>query len=455
MSKVIKLSEKLALLNFFSPQQEYELYRESFLQSELGLIYQSIPWKAMIRDFRLKPAKVGRKALFDSQGKLALMFLKSYTGLSDRKLVQQLNANIDYQLFCGVLLSPTERLEDYKIVSKIRTQLGKKLNISSCQKVLAKHWKPYLMHTHVMLTDATCYESSLRYPTNVKLQWESVDWNYNQLKLLCKSLKVRMPRNKYLEQKDKYYQYQRKRRKTYKQTGKRTRSLLYLLNKLNGLLNEFEDKYKDRIELPVKYYQKRKVIRKVYRQQKQIFETGKSLPGRIVSISKSYIRPIVRGKETKKVEFGAKVNMVQVDGINFIEHLSFDPFHEGNRLVSSIWLSQLLFGKTSHISADAIYATNKNRKYCTSNGITTNFSRKGRAGKHEQHRKAISKELNKERATRMEGSFGTEKEHYGLRSIKAKTQLNEILWIFFGVHTANAVRITKKIQTKPLEQNAA
>lgn len=455
MSKIIKLSEKLSTINFYSPHQEYNLYRESFLQSELGLIYQSIPWKELIQVFKLKRAKVGRKALFDNQGQLALMFLKAYAGLSDRKLIQQLNANIDYQLFCGVLLSPAERLVDYKIVSKIRTQLGKRLNVKSCQKVFAKHWKPYLTDTHVMLTDATCYESWMRYPTNVKLLWESVDWNYNQLKLLCKSLRVRMPRNKYLEQKDKYSQYQRKRRKPKKDTTQRTRSLLYLLNKLNGLLGELEAQYQDRIELPEKYYQKRKIIRKAYRQQKQIFETGNSLPDRIVSISKSYIRPIVRGKETKKVEFGAKVNMIQVDGVNFIEHLSFNAFHEGNRLISSIWLSQLLFGKATHISADAIYATNKNRKYCTSRGITTNFSRKGRAGKHEHHRKAISKELNKERSTRMEGSFGTEKEHYSLHRVKAKTQANETLWIFFGVHTANAVRVAKKVQAKALDQNAA
>jgi hypothetical protein len=40
----------------------------------------------------------------------------------------------------------------------------------------------------------------------------------------------------------------------------------------------------------------------------------------------------------------------------------------------------------------------------------------------------------------MEGGFGTEKQHYSLDKIKAKTELNEILWIFFGVHTANAVR---------------
>lgn len=33
----------------------------------------------------------------------------------------------------------------------------------------------------------------------------------------------------------------------------------------------------------------------------------------------------VRGKENKSVEFGAKSNNIQVDGISFIEKLSFNP----------------------------------------------------------------------------------------------------------------------------------
>jgi hypothetical protein len=448
MAKIIKIEQRLTEINFFSPREEFNLYNQSFLDSELGKLYQSIPWIELAKSLRLKYNTRGRKTLFSPQGQLALMFLKSYTGLSDRKLVEQLNGNIDYQLFCGILLSPGQRLKDYKIISKIRTKLGEKLDIRKSQKVLAKYWKPYLEDTHAMLTDATCYESDIRYPTNVKLLWESVDWSYNQLKLLCKSLKISTPRTKYLEQKEKYNIYQRKRKKSRQETIYRTRSLLYLLNKLNGLLKQVEDQYKDVLIIPQKYYQKRKVITKVYDQQQQMFDNRKSIADRIVSISKSYIRPIVRGKEVKKVEFGAKVNMIQVDGINFIEHLNFNPFHEGVRLRSSIWLSRDLFGKTTHISADKIYATNKNRKYCTWQRITTNFTRKGKAGKHEEQRKAISKELNKERASRMEGSFGTEKEHYGLQKIKAKTQENEVLWIFFGVHTANAIRIAKKQQRK-------
>ena len=48
-----------------------------------------------------------------------------------------------------------------------------------------------------------------------------------------------------------------------------------------------------------------------------------------MSISKPYLRPIVRGKEVKGVEFGAKVNNILVDGISFIEKLSFNAFNEG------------------------------------------------------------------------------------------------------------------------------
>ncbi len=191
-------------------------------------------------------------------------------------------------------------------------------------------------------------------------------------------------------------------------------------------------------------------------QQKEMFTTGThSVPDRILSISKSYIRPIVRGKEVKKVEFGAKVNMIQVDGINFIEHLSFDDFNEGPRLIESVRYSRTLFGKITHISADDIYATNANRKWCTGQEITTNFKRKGRAGKHEDHRQIIVAELRKERATRMEGSFGTAKQHYSMDKIKARTEQNEVLWIFFGVHTANVVRIARRMALEKSSQSAA
>jgi hypothetical protein len=454
MSKLQRIFESTQEISFISPQKEFSLYWNSFLGSELGKIYRAIPWEGLVKTLKIRENRKGRFALFSPQGKLALMFLKAYTGLSDKKLYEHLNGSIQYQMFCGIFLGP-EKLSDFKIVSRIRTELSRKLNIRNTQEVLTKAWKPYIKQPNIVLEDATCYESYIRFPTNVKLLWESVEWMHGQMKRTCRHLKILTPRTKYLEQKDKYFVYMRMRKKPWQETRKRTRSLLYLLNKLIELQDKIEDQHRIWVKFPEKYYTKRRVIRKVLSQQTKIFETGKSVPDRIVSISKSYVRPIVRGKEVKKVEFGAKVNMIQFDGINFIDHISFDPFNESTLFINSIRYSRTLFGKITHISADDIYATNANRKYCKSQNITTNFKRKGRAGKHEEHRRIIASELRKERASRMEGSFGTEKQHYSLDKIKARTELNEILWIFFGVHTANAVRIAKRLAQEKSSQIAA
>ena len=51
----------------------------------------------------------------------------------------------------------------------------------------------------------------------------------------------------------------------------------------------------------------------------------------IVSMSKPYVQPIVRGMEAKGVEFSAKCNNIMVDEISFIKKLSFNAFSEGTR----------------------------------------------------------------------------------------------------------------------------
>ena len=146
------------------------------------------------------------------------------------------------------------------------------------------------------------------------------------------------------------------------------------------------------------------------------------------------------------MDFGAKVHSFQIDGVGFVGHLSFEAFHEDDRFPSTIFTCQRLTKtKVKIAGADGIYATNKNRRSTTRHDIRTDFVRKGRAGKHEAHRKLLAHMITKERASRMEGSFGTEKEHYHLNKIKARTKKTETLWIIFGIHTANAARIGKKM----------
>ena len=453
MSKIRRISQFQHTFQFQSPEENYEAIYARFLESNLGKIYQAIPWQKLVNEFNIKESKKGPDCLFSPKGKLGLMFLKHYACCSDQRLIEQLNANIHYQFFCDMLLSTDESIDNFKIVSQIRGELSGSLNIENLQKCLASSWLPYMKELGHATTDATCYESEVRFPTNIKLLWESVDWSYGQMKVICKYLKIRVPRTKYLKWKARYYDYSRKRRKPSKDRRVLTRALLNLLHKINQEFDLVEKNYN--LDIPEKYYNRRQVIRKVYFQQLHLFTTGESPKNRIVSISKSYIRPIVRGKETKKVEFGAKVNKVQIDGINFIEHISFEAFNEGTHFQSSVWLAQeLTHTKLSVMGADAIYATNANRKFATSRNIRTDFCRKGRAGKHEQSRKQLARMITKERASRLEGSFGKEKEHYHLKRIKARTKQNEILWIFFGIHTANALEIGRRMALEKIRQVA-
>src|SRR5207302_8433085 len=123
------------------------------------------------------------------------------------------------------------------------------------------------------------------------------------------------------------------------------------------------------------------------------------------------------------------------------------------RLKQSIAFHQKHFGKCKQLGADAIYATNENRRYCNSLGIATSFLPKGKQGKLEEQKSVMRSALSSVRSTILEGSFGNEKNHYLLNKVKAKTQLTEIAWIFFGMLTANASIVSKRIhQHKKLRQ---
>ena len=105
MAKVRQISE-IAPSFAFTEYDFYKDYEESFKKSELGRIHSILPLREMAVRFGLRDShphkKAGRKSYFSPEGKVALMFLKAYTGLSAPKLMEQLNANIHYQLFSGI-----------------------------------------------------------------------------------------------------------------------------------------------------------------------------------------------------------------------------------------------------------------------------------------------------------------------------------------------------------------
>ena len=337
MAKVRNLSDiqqEIAFTEF----DFYQQYVETFKTSELGRIQSLLPLREMAISFGLieeKPknirAKRGRKSFFTPESKVALAFLKMYTGLSAPKLMEALNGNIYYQIFCGIRISPKNQLTNYKLIDNILLELSKKLKVQEQQKVLADAWKPYMKKLDTVYTDASCYESLMRFPTDVKLLWECVERAYKMMCSISSKLGEHRLRTKNdMEKANLAYRKQRKH--THKQTRKMIMRLLALLCKMLGEIRRQMRVHSCEGLLSDKQLNMLGIITRVYRQQENHFKSGdsrESIPNRIVSLNKPHIRPIVRGKETKAVEFGAKSNNLLIDGISFIEKLSFNAFNEG------------------------------------------------------------------------------------------------------------------------------
>lgn len=105
MVKIQNISEIHPTLGFteFDVQEKY---RKSFNESELGRLHSVFPFERMAKAIGLCEQRLGRRNIFCPSAKIALMVLKAYTGFSDRQLVEYLNGNIPYQMFCRIMINP-------------------------------------------------------------------------------------------------------------------------------------------------------------------------------------------------------------------------------------------------------------------------------------------------------------------------------------------------------------
>jgi IS5 family transposase len=113
------------------------------------------------------------------------------------------------------------------------------------------------------------------------------------------------------------------------------------------------------------------VISEVLRQQQWMYDQrSRRIDDRIVSISQPHVRPIKRGKAGADTEFGAKVSISLVDGVSFVDRISWDNFNEGIDLIGQIESYRIRFGHyPKSVHADKIYRNRDNRKYCKKHNI--------------------------------------------------------------------------------------
>jgi hypothetical protein len=168
---------------------------------------------------------------------------------------------------------------------------------------------------------------------------------------------------------------------------------------------------------------------------------------RIVSISQPHVRPIVRGKQGKTVEFGSKILAgITGNGYTLLPKMEWDAYNEGVYVIESVEHYKKTFGYYPEVViGDQIFITRSNRKALEDLGIRLSgksLGRKTEEKKREEKQKILKEQKQR---VRIEGKFGQGKNGYELNKIrmrKAGTSESMVLMIFFVM---NLIRYAKKV----------
>ena len=195
------------------------------------------------------------------------------------------------------------------------------------------------------------------------------------------------------------------------------------------------------------------VLPHLYRQQYAMYKTNtRRCNDRIVSINQPHLRPIIRGKQGKAVEFGAKISVsLTGKGLAHVDKLHWDAQHEGHDLQAQVEAYKKRYGYyPGVVIADTLYGSRDNRSYLERNHIRFAGKPLGRPPKSTPENKDEIKRLKAQRRQEyreripIEGKFGQGKYGYRLNNIRAKradTSVESINSIFLVMNLLILVRV--------------
>ncbi len=205
-----------------------------------------------------------------------------------------------------------------------------------------------------------------------------------------------------------YLKVAKKRRPSRKERREASAKQLQYIKRNLSHIDKLIDSGAELSSLTRTQYKSLLVVTEVYRQQLWMHENeAKRIDDRIVSITQPHIRPIVRGKAGKPVEFGAKLSVSCFNEYVFLDHARWNNFNESGDLKDQIEVYKNFTGYyPSSVHVDKIYRTKENRAWCKERGIRISGSPLGRTPKN------VSKEARKQAQddesfrNTIEGKFG-------------------------------------------------
>ena len=432
---------------------------------------KSIPWDDLARGYyKCLSSDKGRPAK-DARLVIGAVILKHKLTLSDDETVKQIQENPYLQFFVGLSGFQTKQPFAPSLFVEIRRRMGEETFKQFEQAIVDQLEKRDRRKTKrkqnktdppsgkpnnsssseseehsndkregKLIVDATVAEQAIRYPTDFSLLNEGreiseriIDELYHQSGLTKK------PRTYRQKARKQFLAIVKQRRPGVKVRRRGIKQQLQYLRRNLGHIENLLDILPG-VEIPLSYGMLRQywIIQHLFLQQEEMHRAKtRRCDNRIVSIHQPHVRPIVRGKGNKAVEFGAKLNVsLSEEGLARIDQIGWDAYHEGVGLKGQVENYKLTYGHYPEaVLADSIYGTRANRKYLKKLNIRYAGKPLGRPKKQTEENK---EELRKEKIRRreeyrqripIEGKFGQGKNGYRLNYIRAKTAKTSEAWI--------------------------
>ena len=444
-----------------------------------------MPWDELSQAYH-QYLDVGRgRPSVDARVVIGAVIIKHKLNLSDRETVGQIQENPYMQYFLGYESFRNEKPFDPSLFVKIRRRMGDGIFEDFTQTIIDEigdvkgvkkgnksksaddddsdvgnsnnnHEKTITDTKSVddtaaanqgkLIMDATVADQYIRYPTDVSLLNEAREFCEKIIDLLFSDLKKagkiqgKKPRDYRENARRDYLAFAKRRKPGAKYTRKAIKQQLQYVRRDLKHMGTLLEHYPQGKRLPIPNWLLRRywVIPHLYEQQKQMYERREQrCNNRIVSISQPWVRPIVRSKQNKSTEFGAKLNVsLNEDGIASVDHFDWNAFNESQDLIAQVEAFKRRYGHYPEVVlADQIYGTRDNRAYLKKLGIRFGGKKLGRPRKKTEANAAELKAGKKQRQADhrqripIEGKFGQGKAGYRLNEIRAKRSDTSQAWV--------------------------
>ena len=476
-------SNQLTLEGFKHP-----FYKQLKPDNRWVKLAEVIPWDELagIYSRNLDPG-AGRLSV-DIRLVIGALVIKHKMKLSDRDTVELIGENVYMQYFCGLKGFQNEPPFDASLFVDIRKRMGadkfdefnetvirKAESLKPKRKMIMKDpsgdqhdtsdnteepgieskendgssSKKDIPNQGKLKLDASVADQYITSPNDLKLVSRAREETERLVDVLYKKGNFdHKPRTYRRNARKEYLALAKKRNKSKKELrvniGKQLRYVKRNISTIKKMLDKVQKEGGGRFPLKHKDQKIFWVIQHVFDQQMYMYQNKVHIcSDRIVNIYQPHVRPMVRGKDRANVEFGAKINISEVEGFVRCDHIGWDNYDEGGDLKLQVERFREVYGCYPELLlGDRKYLTRANRRYLKEHNIRIVGKPLGRPPiqKLSGYRKYKTRKEQNMR-NHVEGKFGQGKNGYDLNRIRAKRKDTSESWISAILFVMNLTKL--------------